>query len=253
MWRWPYGHFETSVLAWIHDKIDLKKILRGPKESDRLFLVENQIEGLKGKKKELEEKRDRTFELFHTMPDSTEYVGSRLANYEQEIRKVDGDIARATEQRAILLAEADALNAGQDIKGLISTLRSEQTDQYKVRQQLATRLRTLISEIVVKTGYTAKYIIDSFKMGGVELGAEEEAEMLRSPRPFLPDFIVMFKNGEKEIYTPWTDPFDPVATVMLDSIRDLENDILRRQQKGEDVKFLQSLLEYRKKQTYGGR
>lgn len=156
--RWRYDHFEISALFFLKDQVDLNKILHGPNDNDRLFLLDNQIEGLRGKRKDLEDNRDRTFGLLHTMTDATEYVREKLVGYERELRALDVEIDRACKERDLLLAEADAITKGQDIRELIDTLRAEQTDRYKIRTQLAAKLRALIQNIEVNFALPEEYI-----------------------------------------------------------------------------------------------
>jgi DNA invertase Pin-like site-specific DNA recombinase len=237
--RWRYDHFEASVLYFLSEQIDLTSIIRGNQEGEQRYVLENAIEALQGKRHDLEGKRERRLGLIDTMPDGTEYVADQLQQIGRELRDVNVQLENLIKDRELLISEAQAM-ANSDIRSLVESLATAaDQDRYKVRSDLASNLKKLVSRIDVGFSQPEEYIratndrikesieetkreIEKLKKQGRDVSHPAYSVTEYTPIPdkmidewvevgTKPSFTVTLKTGQKETARPAKDDaFDPI-------------------------------------------
>jgi integrase len=72
--RWRYSDFEASFLAFVKE-LDLESLVRSESDSERRADLQNEIAALRGELASIDEKRERTFELFSKAALASDFVG----------------------------------------------------------------------------------------------------------------------------------------------------------------------------------
>lgn len=206
--RWRYEHFETTFLRWVNE-IDLKSILQGDVDNDRKQAVERGIIAAEGSIHRLEEQIvERTGvldimkgkEIREQVGLMLEKLGGQLAAARKELTKLEAERDELAEKKVALIGQ-------ENIKLLITQLRSEHQDAYKLRSEINAKMKALISE--VKLGFPVD--VEFVKQHIDENDDDYEVVLAQASEVF---FAVRFKNGfEEEYYPSKEDPFEEVVTV----------------------------------------
>ncbi len=146
---WRYEHFETAFLSFV-EKLDLASVISADQSSNRRASAANQITAVEGKLKVVQNERERTFQAYVKLADSSaDFLTEKLRAYEIDIRDLKSEKERLEQELAAIDQTALAYYESSDqIAELIEKVRSSQgTDVYGVRARIATRLRSLISDV----------------------------------------------------------------------------------------------------------
>jgi DNA invertase Pin-like site-specific DNA recombinase len=203
--RWKYEHFEHAVLYFLSREIDLQSIVSGNREGDKRYLLEAAIEGLEGKLVQLDDDWKKWSAVALKVTVAHDAVAKELDRIESERRLVNGQLEQLRAEHTILVNEAQDM-AGADIRALVEGLGAvSEADRYKLRSDLASNLRKLVSRINVRFPVNEEVVL-------AELGEKGLAELDIS----TPMFQVTFKNGKKEdCYPAVEDAFDQTSLYSL--------------------------------------
>ena len=207
--RWRYDHFENQVLFFLSRQIDLQSIVSVNKDQDKRYLLEAQIEGLEGKKIQLEADWKKWSNIADKIIDAVDDVAKELDRIARERKSVEAQLAALTKEQEILLAETKAM-AEADIKALVESLQTAtEEERYKVRSDLATNLKKVVARIDVDF-VVPEEIMREWLSANPEISKDEIEDAADSA--LRGSFEVTFKNGRRELCYPQTDdPFDPTA------------------------------------------
>ena len=104
-----------------------------------------------GKLASLDEQRERTFELFAKSGLAADFVAQKLQELERERLQVVNSLVEKERERDDLNSDLSGFyESKEQLKALLDRLQqSEGDDVYKLRAQISSRLKSLISEIFV--------------------------------------------------------------------------------------------------------
>jgi DNA invertase Pin-like site-specific DNA recombinase len=147
---WKYEHFETSFLAFVRE-LDLGPMTQMENEVAKRRTLDEEIAALKGKLAELELTRDRMMETLLETEFSGKFLAKQLDGCEKSIFDVTEQIRQKEEQRAATVSESSSFyESKEEIKSLIDRLKDRNsTETYRLRAQIAAKLRSLISQLII--------------------------------------------------------------------------------------------------------
>ncbi|UDL87297.1 recombinase family protein [Mesorhizobium sp. PAMC28654] len=212
---WRYDDFEASFLTFV-EEADLRPLLQAQGDSAGPGGIDQRAQALEGRILQLEKERDRTFRLLLDQDMPSEFLKGELAKLQRDIEMVSVDHAGLVEQRRQLEAEVASFYASRDeIQDLVAQMRArEGNDRYRLRTQVAGRLKSLISVINVATlGDRRPYPENLIELTKEAHGLTQGGQNGRSQGPDIPDrsarhFDVFFKDGTTRLIRPR--PTDPV-------------------------------------------
>jgi hypothetical protein len=214
---WRYGDLEASFLAFVKE-LDLESLVRSESEGKRRIDLENEIAALRGELASVEEKRERTFELFVRASLASDFVGQKLNETEQERAKLVEAIALKESERDELSSELSGFyESREQLKGLIERVqRSSGEEVYKLRAQIAARLKSLVSEITVAPLGSAPVTRKVLVLLQEQMSPDRDEELLHGFEQRLKHehehrrfFMVTFKDGSgRAVYPNREDPLD---------------------------------------------
>lgn len=146
---WRYDHFEKAFLSFV-EKLDLATIISSEQALNRRTSVVNQLAAVEGKLKVAEHERERTFETFIKVADSSsDFLAGKLRTYEAVINGLKADLGELTKDLATIDQTALTYYESSDqMAGLIEQVRSSRGPEvYKIRAKIASRLQALIKDV----------------------------------------------------------------------------------------------------------
>ena len=148
--RWRYDHFETSFLAFVRE-VDLAQIVHSEEVAARRSALEASIEALQGELATIGQQMDRTYELFAIAGEAKEFVAEKLKALESRRAAIDEELRLKQAERTAITAEVSAYYESRDqVKALLAQLQGRDGDEvYKLRAQIAARLKSLVTTIIV--------------------------------------------------------------------------------------------------------
>ena len=200
---WRYKQFEASFLAFVKE-LDLESLVRSESDSSGRTDLDNGIAAMRGKLASLEEQRDRTFELFAKSGLAADFVAQKLQELERERLQVVNSLVEKERERDDLNSDLSGFyESKEQLKALLYRLQqSEGEDVYKLRAQISSRLKSLVSEIFVAPLGSAPIMSRSITLKGKRIVVvEDDCEPVTKHRRY---FSVSFKDGTRRSVTPPT-------------------------------------------------
>jgi DNA invertase Pin-like site-specific DNA recombinase len=210
---WRYQHFETSFLAFV-EELDLEQLVRGQDDAQQRAALDANIEECAGKMRTLERQRERTYALFVGENGPSAFLAGKLKECEASLDHARNEWERLSREREQARFEASRFYESKDqIRDLISRFRSSDTEEvYQLRAQIASRLRSLVSSLIVcplgtapLTRQTVKFVIEQGGDADVEAFFDAELADRRAHRRY---FAIVFKDKTHRVVFPNAD--DPL-------------------------------------------
>jgi DNA invertase Pin-like site-specific DNA recombinase len=147
---WRYDQLEASFLAFVKE-IDLESLMRSEAETKQRAELDNNIAALKGRLGSVQEQRERTYGLFLESTLASGFVSQKLNELEQQRVELENAIQEKEKERVALSSDlSEFYESKEQIKALIERLQKSQGDEiYKLRSQIASRLKSLVSTVLV--------------------------------------------------------------------------------------------------------
>jgi DNA invertase Pin-like site-specific DNA recombinase len=211
--RWLCDAFETSFLSFVSE-VDLASIVND--DRGRGAEMDHKIAAARGRLAELDVLRDRTFEMLQKTTD-TDYVAKRLNELKVQRTSIEGDLRAAEAERTGL--ETSRLDL-EEVRPLIDRVRgSDGDDVFRLRSAVASRLRSLVSEVLIASEGSAPMTRRAIEFLRAQKDADDVIEHLERTMDHRRHFIVVFRNGSMRAVYPSAD--DPTEfTVQLTSSKD---------------------------------
>jgi DNA invertase Pin-like site-specific DNA recombinase len=213
---WRYDEFEASFLAFVQE-LDLEPLVRNEEEAERRSVLDREIEALSGTITDLERRRDRTYRLLIEDEIASDYLKQEFLGRERELQSAKASLEAKRTERQRLQAQAIGFYDSKDhIKGLVARLRGREGEVYKLRAQIAARLKSLASAISLASvgqGPLTRRALDLVQADGsgdpVSAGVLSGfCKDLASDRVSARYFSVAFRDGSVRIVHPdRADPF----------------------------------------------
>jgi DNA invertase Pin-like site-specific DNA recombinase len=186
--RWRYSEFEKSFLGKVQ-RLDIKRFVGSSEQ--KLKEVEDAISSLRGELGRVDHLMEMAFQALTGMEakSGVDFVRTKINTAATRKAELEKDLAHKEAELITLAApDREIYESKEALKGLVDHLQSAKShDLYKLRSQVAARIRALASQI--------------------QINPAPEVDGLRSPDHRF--FVVVFKNGEYEQYSPsQDDPFE---------------------------------------------
>jgi hypothetical protein len=170
---WSYNEFETSFLYFVK-KINLHELFQGNTNISRLNELNDRLLSLEGEIHDMEERRERTYNLLMQSKFAGQTLEAKYAELEAEIDKLQTEYRLLTEERdALLVAKLDTDETKQRLVPMIESVqRADTPDNYDHRTRLASMLSSIVETIrVFPTGklWSQKQVTE-FRQNMIEAG-----------------------------------------------------------------------------------
>jgi DNA invertase Pin-like site-specific DNA recombinase len=148
--RWRYDHFEASFLAFVRE-VDLEQIVHSEDDARKRSLLESMITALQGEQAAIKQQMEKTYELLSLAGAATNFVAEKLQQLEGRRSAVEAELREKKQNRSQLGSATSQFYESRDqVKALIEQLQSRKGDEtYKLRSQIASKLRSLVTTILV--------------------------------------------------------------------------------------------------------
>lgn len=207
---WRYDHFEASFLGFVQE-LDLEPLLRGEEEAHKRTLIDDKISALEGRREALRRQRERTYELLLNPDVASDYVAEKLRQCEADLISTENDLRRLETERDDLKSDVSRFYESKDqIKSLIARLKTRDSDEvYKLRAQIASKLKALVSTLLVDPTGTAPVRREMVKFMQANPSSEDIVldRMTTADENGHRSFLVAFKDGRfRCVYPHSSDP-----------------------------------------------
>jgi DNA invertase Pin-like site-specific DNA recombinase len=210
--RWRYSSFEASVLAFCNE-IDVEAVVRDASDANRSEGLESAIDALRGELTVIKARMERVFELLDE-GGATAFISGKLRELEERQAVVEAELREKEAERAKASASTEPANEGA-LRSLIEKLQGvggANEDVFRLRSAISSRLRSLVSTILVAPNGHAPIVRRSMEVMRNQPGTEDVIKHLQGisdSRYFaLQYFIVQFTDGTARLVYP--DPSDPL-------------------------------------------
>ena len=148
--RWRYDHFETSFLAFVRE-LNLGTIIHDEDDARKRSILESTIAALQGELTAIRAQMDRTYELLDIAGTASAFVAEKLQQLEQRRSSVDAElVSKERELSALAVIHSPLYDDRDQLGALIDRLRGAgDDDTYRLRAQVASRLRTIVTHILI--------------------------------------------------------------------------------------------------------
>ena len=145
---WSYNDLETSLLYFVKE-INLHELFQSDTNISRLNEANNRLLSLAGEIHDMEERRERTYNLLMQSKFAGQTLEAKYAELEAGIDKLQTVYKTLTEERdAILVAKLDTDETRQQLVPMIESIqRSDTGDNYDRRTRLASMLSSIVETI----------------------------------------------------------------------------------------------------------
>jgi len=210
---WRYDAFETSFLAFVTE-LDLSSLIHADKLTAQQASIAGELSTFRGQQSVLEAKRDQIFHLLDSVDLSKDYVAKKLEEVEAQIFELQSKILdRESIESELRLQSEYTYGSKEEIKKLLGELRASTEDEaYKLRCQIATRLKALVDTLLVAPAGRAPQRRESIEWLAKldESGTQDVRNYLsadvNAARPY---FLVGFKDGGvRAVFPNQLDPLE---------------------------------------------
>jgi DNA invertase Pin-like site-specific DNA recombinase len=209
--RWSYKDFETSFLVWV-SQLDLESIMRSEDEAAKRRELEKSIQADEAELSETETDQLELVKTRKAMKRDSAVLARELERLEERISGLNESIKKKRNEQSKLVDEAAGIYKSKDqIKALIERAQNRKDAQtYKLRAQIAVRLRALVSNIRIRPAEIwleeERWLMERLERGDKidpEGFAERFPLVVVSPEAYFENlklnkkgqFTVTFKNG----------------------------------------------------------
>ncbi len=210
---WRYDHFEASFLAFV-EEVDLASLVQSETQALRRRELSNELSALEGRLASCEQQIERTIALCASVEAATEIVSRRVEDLAKQRLELLDLVAKTRREQDHLSSQLTGFyESKEDIKSLIEKLqRSGDADTYKLRSLIASRLQSLVADLVIASHGSGPLVRD--RISWLEdhddlAGAALARKRLEDAAEHLPFFLVSFKHGGavQAVYPSSNDPF----------------------------------------------
>jgi DNA invertase Pin-like site-specific DNA recombinase len=204
---WRYEHFETSFLAFV-DQLDLPTLVAN--ENSHRKELEDKIQALQGEQLAMRAEMEKAYQLLKIA--SVDFVAEKLSALQQRETEIAA-LIKDTEADKLTLEskEAEFRQSKEEVKSLIARLQTPgDNDLYKLRSQVAARIRGLVQTLEVATVGKAPKVSKAIEfLEKVEDNPAYKAKVIVQMKIGMDKryFVVGFKNGDVlAVYPQRDDP-----------------------------------------------
>lgn len=167
--------------------------------------LDDDIAALRGKLASIDEQRERTFDLLGKSGLAADFVGQKLNALEEERMLLVEAVAKKEKERDELSSQLSGFyESREQIKALIERLQRSAGDAvYKLRSQISSRLKSLVSEIFVAPLGSGPMTGKAITLEGNRIiVVEEQGDSKPVTKQHRRYFLVGFKDGALRAVVP---------------------------------------------------
>jgi DNA invertase Pin-like site-specific DNA recombinase len=207
---WRYDQLEISFIAFVRE-VDIESLMQSETETRKRTELDDEVATLRGKLASTQEQRDRTYQLLMESTTAHDFLGKKLDELERRRMELE-DLLNEKEKARVAMSDdlARAYESGEQVKSLIECLRAPSDDVYRLRAQMASKLRSIIDTILVAPSgkapmirRTIDFLRDQPESDDIIAHQEEKLREEDSSRRW---FCVAFRNGTIREVIPADDP-----------------------------------------------
>jgi DNA invertase Pin-like site-specific DNA recombinase len=218
---WRYDEFEASFLTFVSE-LDLASILNSASQERARMKLDNEIASLRGKVAAIEQQRDAAFDLIGKTTTSSDYVSKKLDELTQHLAVTNEMLQKKEREISALSSEVAAFYKSKELPEVIAKLQNGGDQTYKLRAQIASKLKSLITSLFVAPVGSAPLVAKAKTF--IEKHGDDVDDLITFMAKIDPDegrfFAVTFKDGSTRSVQPSPDdPWDYVQqTGQLDDM-----------------------------------
>jgi len=211
--RWRYDEFEASFLAFVRE-LDLESILGGGDELSNRQGADAELAALRGEISSVSNLMQKTYELLAT-GGAVEFVSSKLAELDSRRKDLESRLhVKERERSALEVRVTGFYDSKSQIQELLSRLQNPGGDDvYKIRAQVASKLKSLIDSVHVaplgdapRVNRSIEFLLKENLDGGADV-IEYLRRSLVGRGEHRRYFVVGFKDGTvRGVYPSMHDP-----------------------------------------------
>lgn len=147
--RWRYRDFEASFLAFVQE-LDIESIINATEDTEKRKSLESELAAIQGELASVSNLMEKTYAVL-SAGGPAEFIATKL----NELTSKQVDLSqrlstKEAEQQQLLSRESRFYSSKEDIMGLVKGLQMPASDElYKLRAQIASRLRVLVDTLIV--------------------------------------------------------------------------------------------------------
>lgn len=211
--RWRYDDFEASFLAFV-EELDIQSILQADSNAEKRRALADGLASLQGELASVTDLMEKTYGVL-TGGGPVAFVTAKLNELEQRKIELTGRIGLQTEKQAeFLSAETRMTQSRDEIRDLLKRLQSSASgDLYKIRAQIASRMRAILIVLLVAPQGSRPITLRIIeKLKAEELSAMHDVidhmvQMAELPRERRRYFAIGFQhNAQRVVYPSDNDP-----------------------------------------------
>lgn len=219
--RWRYKDFEASFLAFVTE-LDVEAMINQDDEARKRRELEADVASTQGELSSVHEQMQRTYNLLATGA-ATAFVSDKLRELEERQKTLLEKQAASQEALNSLTSRVSAFyESKEEVRAFVARLQQpEGTELFKLRAQIASRLKTLVETLMVapvgdrpRKEYMIDWLRDQPQSTDIISYMEDR---LASGEEDAPYFMVGFRNGAvRAVYPKRDDPLDYFQLVQND-------------------------------------
>ena len=211
--RWRYRDFEASFLAFVTE-LDVEAMINEDDEARKRRDLEAEVSAVQGELSAVSAQMQRTYDLLATGA-AVEFVSGKLRELQDRQKELMGGLTvKQNELDRLASRASNFYQSKQEVREFVERLQQpEATELFKLRAQIASRLRTLVESLTVaplghrpNVEKTIEFIRG--QPGATDVVAHMEAR-LAAGTDDVPYFAVGFRNGTvRGVYPNEDDPLE---------------------------------------------
>jgi DNA invertase Pin-like site-specific DNA recombinase len=204
---WKYDHFETSFLAFV-DQLDLPALITNEKSQKKE--LEDKIQALNGEQLALRSAMEKLYQVLESA--SVDFLVEKFEALQKRETEIAALIKDTEAQKSKFESSEDEFRQSkEEVKSLIGRLQKPgDNDLYKLRSQVATRIKGLIQTLQVAPVGTAPKVAKAIELlKPMEDDPAYKAQVIEQMKVDMDRryFLVGFKNGDVlAVYPKRDDP-----------------------------------------------
>jgi DNA invertase Pin-like site-specific DNA recombinase len=147
--RWRYQDFEASFLAFVQE-LDLESIINANEDATKRKRLEDEVSAIRGELSSAAALMEQTYALLRA-GGPAEFVAGKLNELTAKQSELSKHLAsKEAEQRDFNGRDSRFYTSREEIKSLVKSLQMPPSDDlYKLRAQIASRLKTLVKTLLI--------------------------------------------------------------------------------------------------------
>lgn len=211
--RWRYQDFEASFLAFVQE-LDLESIVNASSDAAKRKTIEDELLAIRGELSSTKELMEKTYAVL-SAGGPPEFVAGKLNELTAKQSELSQRLAsKEAEQREFNARDSRFYTSREEIKALVKRLQMPPTDElYKLRAQIASRLKVLVETLLVAPQGTLPTMQRSIEQLKMLTGGETDdvighmQQLAAEPEQSRRYFAIGFRDAAvRAVFPSYSDP-----------------------------------------------